>query len=496
MVILQLSTAMQSFFYDILICKRMLILVFGVLALLFGYLFYSRLLEHIFMPFRADTPAVAKADGMDYVPQRRTKNLLIQFLNIAGTGPIFGAIMGAKWGPIVFLWIIFGTILGGAVHDYMSGMMSMRHGGTSVTGLVPRYLGKWVRYPILILMVFLMVMVSATFARSASDLLVEITGISLNFWIFIILLYFMSSTVLPIDKLIGRLYPVFGVLLIVMAVAIIGGLWVEGYAFPDMVLENLHPHGDDYFPDMFITVACGAISGFHATQSPLIARCTVNERDGRMIFYGAMAVESVVALIWATASLAYYGGTAGLTDALASGGASGVVYDISIAVAGPIGGLLAVIGVIICPVTSGDTALRAARMMVQDDRHMDPSNLRTTIQLTVLLSVFIVGLCLLDFSVLWQYFSWLNQTLACIVLWTATVFILKTVSHRYYSLMTALPAMFMTMVVTSFIVSTGQGLGLGHVIGMYAGAAMTVISAVLYVRELYLLRGHETASFP
>ena len=462
----------------------MLIIVLGVLALLCGYLFYSRLPEHMFMPFRDDTPAVSRTDGMDFVPQKRTKNLLIQFLNIAGTGPIFGALMGAKWGPIVFLWIIFGTIFGGAVHDYMSGMMSMRHGGASVTGLIPRYLGKWVRYPILFLMIFLMVMVSATFARSAGDLLVEITGISLSFWIFLILLYFMASTVLPIDKLIGRLYPVFGVLLIVMAVVIVGGLWFEGYAFPAMTLENLHPEGDDYFPDMFITVACGAISGFHATQSPMVARCTVNERDGRMIFYGAMAIESVVALIWATAGLAFYGGTSGLTDALASGGASGAVYDISIAIAGPVGGVLAVIGVIVCPITSGDTALRSARMMVQDDRGLDPTNLNATLALTLLLSVFVVGLCLLDFSILWQYFSWLNQTLACIVLWTATVFILKTFHKRLYSLITALPAMFMTMVVTSFIVSTGQGLGLGHAIGIYAGAAVTVVSVVLYVREV------------
>ena len=465
----------------------MLILVLGISALIFGYLFYSRFLERMFVPFRDQTPAVAMADGMDYVPQKRSKNLLIQFLNIAGTGPIFGALMGAKWGPIVFLWIIFGTILGGAVHDYMSGMMSMRHGGASVTGLIPRYIGKWVRYPILILMIFLMVMVSATFARSASDLLVEITGVSLDFWIFIILLYFTSSTILPIDKLIGRIYPVFGFLLILMAVVIVGGLWVEGYAFPAMAFENLHPAGADYFPDMFITVACGAISGFHATQSPMIARCTVDERDGRMIFYGAMAIESVVALIWATAGLAFYGGTSGLTDALASGGASGVVYDISISVAGPIGGVLAVIGVIVCPITSGDTALRSARMMVQDDRDMDPSDLKATVELTLVLSAFIIGLCLLDFSILWQYFSWLNQTLACIVLWTATVFILKTVHNRYYSLVTALPAMFMTMVVTSFIVSTGQGLGLGHVIGMYAGAALTVVSVVLYVRELFLV---------
>ena len=460
----------------------MLILIVGIIALLLGYLVYSRLVERTIKPFSETTPATSMADGIDYVPMNRKKNLLIQFLNIAGTGPIFGALMGAKWGPIVFLWIILGTIFGGAVHDYMSGMMSMRNEGSSITGLITKYLGNWTRYPILILVIFLMVMVSATFARSASDLLVEITGLPMLLWMVVILAYFVASTLLPIDKLIGKIYPFFGILLIIMAVVITCGLWFEGYTFPTMTLENLHPNGNEYFPDMFITVACGAISGFHATQSPMIARCTTDERDSRMIFYGAMAVEAVIALIWATAGLTFYGGTNGLAEALSAGGSAGVVYEISIGIAGSIGGVLAVIGVIICPITSGDTALRSARLMIQDDEGPHSRNKRSSLILTMILSAFIVGLCMLDFSVLWQYFSWLNQTLACIVLWTATVFILKTCKNRLYSLITALPALFMTMTVTSFIIHSKQGLGLDYSVSLMLGAFITVFAAVLYIR--------------
>jgi carbon starvation protein CstA len=460
----------------------MFVILIGILALLLGYLVYSRFLQGAFSPLREDTPATSMEDGIDYVPMKRSKNLLIQFLNIAGTGPIFGALMGAKWGPIVFLWIILGTIFGGAVHDYMTGMMSMRNKGSSVTILITKYLGKWTRYPILILVIFLMIMVSATFARSASDLLVTITGLPVFLWMALILLYFIASTVLPIDKLIGKIYPFFGLLLIIMATVIICSLWFEGYDFPGFALENLHPSGADFYPDMFITVACGAISGFHATQSPMIARCTTREKDGRLIFYGAMALESVIALIWAIAGLTFYGDTAGLTDALSAGGSAGVVYDISINIAGPVGGVLAVIGVIICPITSGDTALRSARLMIQDDGQMASRNWKVSMNLTIFLSIFIVALCMLDFSVLWQYFSWLNQTLACIVLWTATVFLLRTSSNRLYSLVTALPALFMTMTVTSFILHSGQGLSLDYSVSLIIAAFVTVAAAVFYIR--------------
>ena len=418
---------------------------------------------------------------MDFVPLSRWKDQLIQLLNIAGTEPIFGALMGAKWGPIVFIWIVGGSILGGAVHDYMSGMMSERNGGQSFTWLIKRYIGDWTRFPILILVIFLMVMVSATFARSAGDLLVAITGLPLMLWIVVILIYFLASAILPINKFIGKIYPVFGVLLIVMAVTVIVGLIVGGYNVPDMTFENLHPNGDAFFPDMFITVACGAISGFHATQSPMIARCLKEEKDGRMVFYGAMIIEGVIALMWATAGLAFYEGTAALADALAHGGASNVVYDIATGVAGPIGGVLAILGVLICPITSGDTALRSARMMIQDDRGMDTNNKKTTVSITVVLMIFIILLGNLDFSVLWSYLSWLNQSLARIFLWTATVFLVRLPGKKKYSLITAVPAMFMTMVVTSFIMHSSLGLRLDYTVSMgiavFVNVAVTLLTS-------------------
>ncbi|AGI47969.1 Carbon starvation protein, predicted membrane protein [Thermoplasmatales archaeon BRNA1] len=462
----------------------MMILILGAIALLLGYLFYSKLIERTIRPFREPTPAVSRDDGRDYTPMPRWKNHLIQLLNIAGTGPIFGALMGAKWGSIVFLWIVFGTILGGAVHDYMSGMMSVRNDGSSFTAIAHKYLGKWARYPLLVLLVFLLIMWSATFARCAADLLVDITGLPLMFWMALILAYFIASALIPINKLIGRIYPVFGVLLIVMAVVVIAGLVIGGYGFPSMTLENLHPNGDTYFPDMLITVACGAISGFHATQSPMIARCLKDERDGRRVFYGAMVIESVIALVWATAGLAFYSGTAGLATELSRIGASGVVYDISTGVAGSIGGVLAVLGVIVCPITSGDTALRSARLMVQDDREVDPSDTKFTLMITLAIAAIIVLLCFIDFTVLWNYTSWLNQTLAAIVLWTATVFLLRTVSNRAYSLVTALPAMFMTMVVSSFIMHSGQGFGLDYNTAIIIGAVVTAVSVVAYARTV------------
>ena len=461
----------------------MMVLPLCILGLIVGYLVYGRFVEKLILPYREPTPAVSVNDGMDYVPMSKGRNHLIQLLNIAGTGPIFGALMGAKWGPIVLIWIVGGTIFGGAVHDFMCGMMSERNEGKSITILINRYLGDKARYPVLILMIVVMVMVSATFARSASDLLYGITGIPAPVWVAIILVYFMLSTLLPIDKVIGRMYPVFGILLLVMAFTVMVGLLVGGFVFPEFTLANLHPSGDEYFPDMFITVACGAISGFHATQSPMVSRCLKDERDGRSVFYGAMVLESVIAVLWATAGLAFYSDTSALAGALSSGGASGVVYEISEGVAGTAGGVLAVIGVIVCPITSGDTALRAARMMIQDDRGIEVTDKKAGFTIALVLLIPIIILCSLDFTVLWNYFSWLNQTLACVMLWTATVFLLRTSSVRRGYLVTAIPAVFMTMIVTSYILGSRLGFGLDHVTSLVIGAVITVIVLILFVRH-------------
>lgn len=460
----------------------MMVFVLGVLALLLGYVFYSRLIQGTLKPLRSTTPAYSHSDGLDYVPMPTWKNHMIELLNIAGTGPIFGALMGAKWGPVALLWIIIGSIVGGAVHDYMSGMMAVRNEGKSLPKNVQTYLGDKFRYVIIILVLVVLIVSSAMLARSACDLLVYITDVPMGFWLALITMYFVASALLPIDKLIGKIYPVFGILLVAMAVMIIVGLVVGGFGFPAMTLENLHPQGAHMFPDMCITIACGAISGFHATQSTMVSRCIKDEKDGRIVFYGAMIVEAFIALIWVIAGLSFYPDTASLSDALAEWGAAGVVYDISTSLLGTFGGVIAVLGVVVCPITSGDTAIRAIRLLIQDDRGYDSKDKRIAIGITLVAAFIMIALCLLDFQSLWYYMSWLNQTLACFTLWTCTAFLLKVTKRRIYSLITAIPAMFMTLVVSSFIMNWSRGLNLDYEIAMVIGAIVTIVLAFFYLR--------------
>jgi len=459
-----------------------MVFVLGVLALLLGYVFYSRLIQGTLKPLRSTTPAYSYTDGVDYVPMPTWKNHMIELLNIAGTGPIFGALMGAKWGPVALLWIIIGSIVGGAVHDYMSGMMAVRNEGKSLPKNVQTYLGDKFRYVIIILVLVVLIVSSAMLARSACDLLVYITDVPMGFWLALITMYFVASALLPIDKLIGKIYPVFGILLVAMAVMIIIGLVVGGFGFPAMTLENLHPQGAHMFPDMCITIACGAISGFHATQSAMVSRCIKDEKDGRIVFYGAMIVEAFIALIWVIAGLSFYPDTASLSDALAEWGAAGVVYDISTSLLGTFGGVIAVLGVVVCPITSGDTAIRAIRLLIQDDRGYDSKDKRIAIGITLVAAFIMIALCLLDFQSLWYYMSWLNQTLACFTLWTCTAFLLKVTKRRIYSLITAIPAMFMTLVVSSFIMNWSRGLNLDYEIAMVIGAIVTIVLAFFYLR--------------
>ncbi len=459
-----------------------MVFVLGVLALLLGYVFYSRLIQGTLKPLRSTTPAYSHTDGVDYVPMPTWKNHMIELLNIAGTGPIFGALMGAKWGPVALLWIIIGSIVGGAVHDYMSGMMAVRNEGKSLPKNVQTYLGDKFRYVVVILVLVVLVISSAMLARSACDLLVYITDVPMGFWLALITVYFVASALLPIDKLIGKIYPIFGILLVAMAVMIIIGLIVGGFDFPAMTLDNLHPQGAHMFPDMCITIACGAISGFHATQSTMVSRCIKDEKDGRMVFYGAMIVEAFIALIWVIAGLSFYPDTASLSDALAEWGAAGVVYDISTSLLGTFGGVIAVLGVVVCPITSGDTAIRAIRLLIQDDRGYDSKDKRIAIGITLVAAFIMIALCLLDFQSLWYYMSWLNQTLACFTLWTCTAFLLKVTKRRIYSLITAIPAMFMTLVVSSFIMNWSRGLNLDYEIAMVIGAIVTIVLAFFYLR--------------
>ena len=461
--------------------------------LIIGYLVYGKFVEKIFEPDDRQTPAIAINDGVDCVPMKTWKAFLIQLLNIAGTGPIFGALMGAVFGPVVFRWIIFGSILGGAVHDYMSGMVSSRHGGASIAELSGDYLGSAVKWVMRIFSVVLLVLCGTVFVTSPAGLLEKLTpdGLSGTFWAVVILFYYLLATLLPIDKVIGKLYPIFGVLLIVMAGAVIGGIVFSGgdYTIPEISLNNLHPAGTPIWPYMFITVACGAISGFHATQSPMIAKCIKTEKEGRTIFYGAMICESVIALVWAAAGVSFYGTTELLNTALKSG-ASNVVYDISTGVLGTFGGILAVAGVVICPITSGDTAFRSARLILSETFGLGQKKIKNRLLITIPLLA--VGGLLTQFAMangdgfqtIWRYFSWSNQTLAMIALWVITAYLLKKGKYRFGSLMTAIPAAFMSAVTLTYILMAGEGFGLSSAVSYPAGIVFAAVLFILYLLKL------------
>ena len=479
----------------------MISLFIAFAVLIVGYLVYGRVAEKIFAPDDRKTPAIAVNDGVDCVPMKRWKAFLVQLLNIAGTGPIFGALMGAVFGPVVFLWIVFGSILGGAVHDYMSGMISSRHNGASIAELSGTYLGKAAKWFMRLFSVVLLVLCGVVFVTSPAGLLSKLTPDWMNgtFWAIIILVYYLLATLLPIDKLIGKLYPVFGVLLIVMAGAVIGGIIFSGgkFTIPELSLQNLHPKDTPIWPYMFITVACGAVSGFHATQSPMIAKCIKSEKEGRSVFYGAMISESVIALVWAAAGVAFYGTTELLNNALANG-ASNVVYEISTGVLGTFGGILAIIGVIVCPITSGDTAFRSARLILAETFKLDQKKIKNRLLITIPLLV--VGGLLTwfaiannnGFQIVWRYFSWSNQTLAMVALWVATAYLLKKGKYRFGSLLTALPATFMTAVSVTYILMAQEGFKLNQTVSYITGAVAAASLLIVYV--VFLIRNNIKSS--
>ncbi len=473
----------------------MISLLISFAVLIVGYAVYSKIIEKVFGPDDRETPAIAINDGVDCIPMKGWKAFLVQLLNIAGTGPIFGALMGAQFGPIVFLWIIFGSILGGAVHDYMSGMISCRHNGESIAQLSGIYLGNAAKWIMRVFSIILLILVGTVFVTSPAALLAYLTPESLNtsFWVVIILIYYILATLLPIDKIIGKLYPVFGVVLIVMAVGVFAGItFNSAYIIPEINFTNMHPSGTAVWPFMFITVACGAISGFHATQSPMIAKCITSEKQGRPIFYGAMIAESVIALIWAAAGVAFYGATGGLSEALATLGQSGVVHEISTTLMGPIGGAIAIIGVVACPITSGDTAFRSARLILAEIFNLDQQPMKNRLFITIPLLGIGAVLTQLDFNVLWRYFSWSNQTLAMVSLWVATAYLIKNANKIWYSLMTALPATFMSAVSLTYIMMAPEGFKLSANISYPAGIIFAAALFIFYVVVLSKAKKNKT----
>lgn len=462
----------------------MISLILSLIVLVVGFLLYGYVTEKIFAPDDRQTPAVAINDGVDCVPMKTWKAFLVQLLNIAGTGPIFGALMGAVFGPVVFLWIVFGSILGGAVHDYMTGMISSRHEGKSIAELSGIYLGRGAKWIMRIFSITLLVLTGTVFITSPAALLSDLTPgvLSHSFWIVAIIIYYLLATLLPIDKLIGRLYPIFGIILIIMAVGIVGVLVVDGnYQIPEITLTNQHPSGLPVWPYMFITVACGAISGFHATQSPMVSKCITGEKEGRTVFYGAMICEAVIALIWAAAGVTFYGATGGLSDAIARLGQSGVAYEISTSLLGKMGGVLAVIGVVVCPITSGDTAFRSARLILAEWTKLPQDNIKKRLLLVIPLLGAGALLTQLDFDILWRYFSWSNQTLAMIALWVATAYLMKRGKYRFGSLLTAFPAAFMSAVSMTYILMADEGFGFSQTIAYPIGIVFAIGCFVAYM---------------
>ena len=454
----------------------------SIAALILGYMFYSKVVEKAFgADENIQTPAVRLEDGVDFVKMPAWKIFLIQFLNIAGTGPIFGAIAGALWGPAAFLWIVFGSIFAGGVHDYLSGMLSARHDGASIPEVVGKYLGPGFKNFMRGFSVLVLVLVGVVFITTPANLLAGLTPKSLNaaFWIYIIFAYYILATILPIDKVIGKIYPLFGISLLIMALGISGGIIFEGYKIPEITLANLHPNNLPIWPLMFISIACGAISGFHSTQSPMMARCITSEKQGRVIFSGAMIAEGIVALIWAAAAIAFFGSTGELNAQMtANGGQGWVVSTISTSLLGKIGGALAILGVVACPITSGDTAFRSARLTIADFLNFKQSPIKN--RLIVVVPLFAIGFILtrIDFNILWRYFAWSNQTLAMIVLWAAAMYLSLRKQIHWIA---TVPATFMTAVSITYILVAPEGFQLSSSIAYPIGLVVAASSLAVFL---------------
>lgn len=480
----------------------MLSFTIALLILIVGYFVYGTFVSKVFGqdPSRV-TPVHTHADGVDFVELPTWKIFLIQFLNIAGLGPIFGAIMGVMFGPSAFLWIVFGTILAGAVHDYMSGMLSLRNNGASLPEIVGGQLGNGVKNVLRVFSLLLMILVGAVFVYNPADLLAMLTPDSLDrmFWIIVIFAYYMLATLLPIDKLIGKLYPLFGLALLFMALGIMTMLYVNADSMPEIWQGGLGNRRLDadaapIFPMMFVSIACGAISGFHATQSPMMARCLKNERHARPVFYGAMVTEGIVALIWAAAAVAFTGGYSELQQTLGSSSPAVLVNDISKTWLGAAGGVLAILGVIAAPITSGDTALRSARLIAADFMNIKQKKIAKRLVVSVPIFILCFIVMLIPYEALWRYFAWCNQVLSVFTLWAITVYLART---RKAYIITMLPAMFMTAVTVTYIFFAPEGfnaltqpmfgLTISYEFAVGVGLTVTLLLAAMFMKYRHSL---------
>ena len=461
----------------------------ALLLLIVGYVVYGGFVNRIFAPdAKRTTPAVAMNDGVDYMPMPTWKIFMIQFLNIAGLGPIFGAIMGAQFGTASYLWIVIGTLLAGAVHDFFSGCLSIRNNGANLPELIGKYLGTSAKTVMNVLSIVLMVLVGAVFVSGPAELLAGMTpaALNVNFWIVAIFLYYVLATLLPIDKIIGRIYPIFAIALLFMAVGVLVMLYVKHPALPEM----WQGFGTKYdkspiFPMMFVSIACGAISGFHATQSPLMARCMTNEKHCRPIFYGAMVTEGIVALVWAAAATWFFGehGTVDAATGIPYSGAK-VATMISKEWLGAVGGIVAILGIVAAPITSGDTALRSARLIIADFLHMEQKSIKRRLLICIPLFLVTAGTLVYSladadgFKIIWRYFAWCNQTLSVFTLWAITAYLVR---EKKPYIITLIPALFMTCVSVTYICIAPEGFQLPNMVSYVIGGTAVLTTLICFV---------------
>lgn len=458
--------------YSFLIC---------FLALIASYFIYGKFIEMISgVDETRQTPAYKLQDGVDYMPMPKIKSFLVHFLNIAGLGPIFGAIQGALFGPAAFVWITLGTIFIGSVHDFFSGYLSLRNDGLTLPNIISKYLGSKVQKFMAVVIIITGILVAATFAKGAAELLNSLTNINVLLLTAIIFLYFLIATVFPVDKIIGKIYPVFGALLLIMIIMMTGALILNpAYTIPEFTTQGLYLTDKSIFPYLFVTIACGAISGFHASQSPIVARCIENELDARPVFFGSMVLEGLVALCWAAIAMAFFHGQPQLA-AIYSATPSVAVYEMAQTLVGPIGLVLTIIGIVICPITSGDTSLRSSRITIADELHLNHEKLISRLKTAIPLFLISFALTFIDFSLIWRYFAWSQLIVAMIVLYAASVYLIQKEKPYIIAL---LPATVCTLIAFGYILQAPEGLRLPSMIANVISVILTAIVTAAFLKK-------------
>jgi len=451
------------------------------LALIASYFVYGKFIERITgVDESRETPAYRLQDGVDYMPMPKIKNFLVHFLNIAGLGPIFGAIQGALFGPAAFLWITLGTIFIGCIHDFFSGYMSLRNDGMTMPRIISKYLGTKIQKIMAVLIIMTGILVAATFAKGAAELLSNLTNISIIIWMTIIFIYFLIATVFPIDKIIGKIYPIFGALLLIMIVLMTGALILNpAYTIPEFTTQGVYLTNKSIFPYLFVTIACGAISGFHASQSPIVARCIENEKDARPVFFGAMVIEGLVALCWAAIAMAFFHGQPQLA-AIYGAAPSVAVSEMAMTLVGPIGLVLTIIGVVVCPITTGDTSLRSSRITIADELNLNHEKLIPRLKIAVPLFLAAFGLSFIDFGLIWRYFAWAQLIVATIVLYAASAYLIQKEKPYIIAL---LPAIICTLIAFAYILQAPEGLRLPSMTANIISVIATVIIGIIFIKK-------------